>query len=75
MAKAKIAVVSGLKVRVGCQDGLCVNLDADETLRLWESRYVREVLSHSCEKNLCRKSAMQLLHFNLYSNVDTSDNK
>ena len=32
MANAEIAVVCGLKVRVGCQDSLCVNLDADETL-------------------------------------------
>ena len=26
------ALVRGLKVRVGCQDWLCVNLDADKTL-------------------------------------------
>ena len=63
MAKAKIALVSSFKVRLGCQDGLCVNLDADETRSLWENRYVREVLPHTCKKKLCRKSAMQLLHF------------
>ena len=32
MASAEIALVCGLKVRVGCQDSLCVNSDADETL-------------------------------------------
>ena len=32
MASAEIALVCGLKVRVGCQDWLCVNSDADETL-------------------------------------------
>ena len=32
MARAKIAVVCGLKVRVVCQDRLCMNSDADETL-------------------------------------------
>ena len=31
MASAEIALVCGLKVWVGCQDSLCVNLDADET--------------------------------------------
>ena len=32
MASAEIAHVCGLKVRVGCQDKLFVNSDADETL-------------------------------------------
>ena len=32
MASAEIALVCGLRVRVGCLDGLCVNSDADETL-------------------------------------------
>ena len=32
MASAEIALVYGLKVRVGCQDRFCVNSDADETL-------------------------------------------
>ena len=42
MASAGIALVCGLKVRVGCQDRLCANSDADETLAQWESRYVRK---------------------------------
>ena len=41
MASVEIALVCGLKVWVGCQDRLCVNSDADETLAYWESRYVR----------------------------------
>ena len=32
MASAEIALVCGLKVRVGCQDSVCVNSDVDETL-------------------------------------------
>ena len=32
MASAEIALVCGLKIRVGGQDRLCMNLDADETL-------------------------------------------
>ena len=32
MANAEITLVCGLKVRVGCQDRLCVNCDANETL-------------------------------------------
>ena len=32
MASAEMALVCDLKVRVGCQDRLCVNSDADETL-------------------------------------------
>ena len=32
MASAEIALVCGWKVRVGSQDRLCVNSDADETL-------------------------------------------
>ena len=38
MASAEIALECGLKVRVSCQDRLCVNLDADETQAQWESR-------------------------------------
>ena len=32
MAKVEIALVCGLKVRMDCQERLCVNSDADETL-------------------------------------------
>ena len=32
MASVETALLCGLKVLVGCQDRLCVNLDADETL-------------------------------------------
>ena len=32
MANAGIALVRGLKVGVGSQDRLCMNLDGDETL-------------------------------------------
>ena len=32
MATADIALVCGLNFRVGCQDRLCVNLDADKSL-------------------------------------------
>ena len=32
MASTEIAFVSGLNVWMGCQDRLCVNSDADETL-------------------------------------------
>ena len=32
MASVEIALVCGLKVWVGCQDRLCVNSDAAETL-------------------------------------------
>ena len=32
MSSAEIAFEFGLKVRAGCQDRLCVNSDADETL-------------------------------------------
>ena len=32
MASTEIALVCGLKVRVGYHDRLCVNSDADETL-------------------------------------------
>ena len=31
MANAEIALVCGLKVRVGCQNRLCVNSDAEKT--------------------------------------------
>ena len=33
MASAEIALKCGLMVWVGCQDRLCVNSDADATLR------------------------------------------
>ena len=32
MTSTEIALECGLKVRDGCQDRLCVNSDADETL-------------------------------------------
>ena len=32
MASSEIVLVCGLKARVGCQDRLCGNSDADETL-------------------------------------------
>ena len=32
MASAEIALVCGLKVQLGCQNRLCVDSDADETL-------------------------------------------
>ena len=32
MASAEIALVCALKVRVGCQNRLCVNSDGDEAL-------------------------------------------
>ena len=32
MESAEIAFVCGLRIRVGCQDRLCVNSDANETL-------------------------------------------
>ena len=32
MARAEIALVCGLKVRVGCQDRFCMTSDANETL-------------------------------------------
>ena len=32
MTSAEIALVCGLEVRLGCQDRLCVNLDAAKTL-------------------------------------------
>ena len=51
MASKEIALVCGLKVRVGYQDRLCVNSDSDETPAKWESRYVSQVLRHSCGKD------------------------
>ena len=42
MASAEFALVCGLKVRVGCQDRLCMNSDADETLAKWDSRCVKK---------------------------------
>ena len=38
MARADIALVCGLKDQMGCQDRLCVNSDANETLASLESR-------------------------------------
>ena len=32
MASTEIALVCGVKVRMGCQDRLCVNSNADEAL-------------------------------------------
>ena len=32
MASAEIVLVCGLKVRLGCQDRLCVNSDADSSV-------------------------------------------
>ena len=32
IASEEIVAVCGLKIRIGCQDGLCMNSDADETL-------------------------------------------
>ena len=58
MASAEIAFMCGLKIWVGCQDRLCVNSDAVETLASWESRCVSEVLSQSCKKNSRQKSAL-----------------
>ena len=52
MASAETALVCGLKVHVGCQDRLCVNSGADETLAHSESRYVSEALPHSSENFL-----------------------
>ena len=37
MVSAEIALMCGLKVWVGCQDRLCVNLDAEDTRARWES--------------------------------------
>ena len=42
MASAEIALVCGLKVRVDCQDRLCLNLDTHETLAQRESKYARK---------------------------------
>ena len=41
MVSPELAPVCGLKVRVSCQDRLCVNSDADETLAQLESGCVR----------------------------------
>ena len=46
MADADIALVCGLKFWVGCQDRLCFNSDADETLP-YELAEVSEVFSHN----------------------------
>ena len=62
MASAEIALVCGLKVWVGCQDRLCVNADADETLAQWDSRYVRKcyltVVKKRCEYAVAANLAM-----------------
>ena len=39
MASAKIAIVCGLKARVGCQNKLYMNSDADETLAQGSATY------------------------------------
>ena len=49
MASAEFALVCGLKVRLGCQNRLCVNSDADET-SLIGKQICEKVLPHSCEK-------------------------
>ena len=51
MASAEIALVCGLKVRVGWQDRLCVNSD-DETPAYWESRYYVSKCYLTVVKNL-----------------------
>ena len=33
MASAEIALACGLKIWVGCQDGLCANSDADDLMK------------------------------------------
>ena len=52
MARVEIALMCGFKVRVGCQDRLCVNSDADETLAKLESRYVRKCYPTIVKKSL-----------------------
>ena len=70
MARAEIALVCGLKVRVGCQDRLWVISDADETLAKSETRYVSEVLPHNCEKFIIKycKLNYKLLQLNYIEN-------
>ena len=53
MARAETAMVCDLKVRVGCHDRVRVNSDTDETLALWESSYVSEVILRSLENQIC----------------------
>ena len=54
MASAELALVCGLKVRVGCQDKLCVNSDADEALADGKADNLSDVLPHSYEKFMFR---------------------
>ena len=65
MASTEIALVCGLKSRMGCQERLCMNLDADETLAKWKSRKVSKVQRHSCR----RIYANSLLYNFLRSNM------
>ena len=39
MASSEIAIVCSLKARVGCQNKLCMNSDADETLAQGSATY------------------------------------
>ena len=60
MASVEIALVCGLKVRVGCQDRLpvCVNSDADETKAdMWGKCYLTTVKKKRKKTTLCFKSA------------------
>ena len=61
MASAEIALVCGLKVRVGSQESLYVNLDADKTLAEWESRYVRK-----CYITFVKKEKSELILYTFF---------
>ena len=62
MASIEIALVCGLKFGVDCQDNLCVNLDADETLAQWETWYVKKryltIVKRSLTIYLCKTNSM-----------------
>ena len=58
MASAEIALMCGLKVRVGYKDRLCVNSDADGNTSLMAKQICEEVLPYSCEKSFSSESAM-----------------
>ena len=55
MARAETALVCGLKVRVSCQDRVCVKSDAGETLSQWDSTYVRKCYLTVVKKEKIRK--------------------
>ena len=55
MARAETALVCGLKVRVSCQDRLCVKSDAGETLAQWDSTNVRKCYLTVVKKEKIRK--------------------